>query len=1004
MSSLLLVLAAMSCLATTVLAQVPDSRGRDFWLTFTPNFHNNAGSIANDPSRRQEHYVRVLIASDVPTTGTMVWTDDVGRQTRIDFAITQPRDVFAHQEFYERYELQGFNRGRMSLFWEDNQCELPAPQSVHIVSEHDVSVYALLQAEFTSDAFMVLPTDALGNDYIIMSYPSSGSTAEGGLTASSTPSQFAVLAVEDGTEVRIFPTAPTVRNPTMLPDTVVLMQGESYLVQTDVRRAPFGDLTGSQVVADKPVAVFSGHQRTSLPRETVALVSRDCLVEQMNPVRTWGKRAFLAPFEQSTNEAQLGNDLYRVVARFDSTQVRANGTVMATLQQGEYYEAPLTSAVDVRTSRPAMVGTFKKTSSVDASGQDSPDGDPLLMLVPPEEQFMKAYTFVSVQTTRNFAQGVRDVYVEQFVTVVMPNPQDAALGDPYYRLTLDGSRIVPVLRPIGSSGWSWATISLTSGVHTISADTLFGIYVYGYGQAVSYGYIGGTAYRPLDVYPPTLSVLQACDSITVTYTDSLPGDKGLRSVAIVGADNVTGAATVTFDERRPFATVVASLVNPFADGFVIARGIDDEEQDNTERFDLPGFTVGAIGHGSTISPSARAVVMPARRSRCDSVAIENYGKFPHRVERLWFTSGAVVFDPEGPIDLAPGERRFVRTCRVIGEDRNETDTLMLADSCRSRPAVVWSFQGRADRVAPRPTSTAVGPCDSVISVAVVDNDDYDYGIERCTVDTARTRNVDVTIEAADAQASAITIRRIDPYRDAMWSIVVMDSAGNVTMVEDTIPGFTLALQGQPAPDAGVIVVPDVAVGDVGCHTITLSNDGVQAITVSAVRFSGNIRFSVPPAQFPIVVPPGEERPLSVCYQPYRVRETEAEPDRDTMVIAGTCVGLSALFEGSGKGGLFQGVSRCAVPVDVDVRRAGGTALAVPMPAQSTVTLVVDQPVDRARIVLAGIGGAVVLDRQVGDGEPSAAFIVDITAVPVGAYVATVHTERGVYTTMVVIRP
>lgn len=45
------------------------------------------------------------------------------------------------------------------------------------------------------------------------------------------------------------------------------------------------DLTGTYISSDKPVAVFSGNVRASIP---TSRTSRDHLVEQMIPVQTWG--------------------------------------------------------------------------------------------------------------------------------------------------------------------------------------------------------------------------------------------------------------------------------------------------------------------------------------------------------------------------------------------------------------------------------------------------------------------------------------------------------------------------------------------------------------------------------------------------------------------------------------------------------------------------------------------------------------------------------------------
>ena len=45
------------------------------------------------------------------------------------------------------------------------------------------------------------------------------------------------------------------------------------------------DLTGTYISSSKPIAVYSGNVRAAVPSSRT---SRDHLVEQMIPVRTWG--------------------------------------------------------------------------------------------------------------------------------------------------------------------------------------------------------------------------------------------------------------------------------------------------------------------------------------------------------------------------------------------------------------------------------------------------------------------------------------------------------------------------------------------------------------------------------------------------------------------------------------------------------------------------------------------------------------------------------------------
>jgi len=996
---LFLVIGLMIAAAAIGLAQpVPDSRGTDFWFTFLPNFHNQADLVENNPSLQPEHHVRIEIAAERPTRGEIRLSDSTGNVTVVPFQITTPQGIFSYQTFYLPYELYGFNLGRGGVDYNRSQCNRVALQSVHVVADDEVSVYALNQAPFTSDAFMVLPTDALGLDYVIMSYPSSRPPfGAGDGSGNHAPSQFAVVATEDNTMVTIRPTAPIVRNTARLVDTVVLNRGESYLVQVDMRVSINGDLTGSVVVANKPVAVFGGHQRTSLPANMSQLQSRDCLVEQMNPVETWGKRAFIAPLQPSRNETSVGNDLYRVVARFDRTEIRANGVLQGTINAGEFFEAPLTTAVDVRASRPVMVAALKKTSSTTSSAGQSNDGDPLMVIVPPEEQFMTAYTFVSIQTQRVLGLIQEDVYVEQYVNVVLPNEEPGK--HPTFNLQIDGLPVSPVFAPIHTSGWRYATVPLSSGVHTIAADTLVGIYVYGYGQAVSYGYIGGTAYRPLDVYPPVMSIQQQCDSVSIIYTDNVRGDKGLRSISITGQENVVVIRKDTIESFAPVATITAALDNPYADGWVNATGIDAEDQDETTRLDIVGFTVAPPGHGPDGNPFVMEIAQPVRKSRCTTTELVNYGRFPQTITAARRSSGL----PAGfavPLILQPGQSIEFDYCTVVNEEGVVADTLFIEDSCVGRTSVVWNVNALWDRQAPRITSVRGDSCNDLATVDVVEDSDLDFGIKDVVLVDSLSVNVrSTTVELTDVRAR-LSIQRVDPFEDVIWFVEAIDSAGNTRVISDTIPGFTLSIA-NTGDASNAVRFRDVPIGQVRCDSMVAQNYGLFPQVVNDLYLTGNVLFSVPLAQLPITLGPGERRAIVVCFAPSKQTAVD-EREIDTIVVAGPCSDRRTAIEGTAVAMRYDGLSRCDVPVELDVYTLGSMR-AAPVPASQHVTLVTPREIGPGRLDILSVTGAVVASWQLDRTSLGQALLVDVSMLADGTYLAVVRDGIGMQRVPIVVR-
>lgn len=978
--------------------EYPDSRGKDFWFTWIPNFHNQADSLPFKPAQALEHRLYVFIGANEPATGEIVAMTQSGTVTRFPFSITDPTKLHVWSDFYAPYELVGFQQGD-AIDFGSNQCERAVPISMHITSNVEVSVYALNQAQFTSDAFMVLPTDALGRDYVIMAYPSSGSVQ----AENSTPSQFAITATEDQTTVNIEPRFPTVVNG-ITPQTIVLDQGESYLVQADTRLQSTGDLTGTMVTSDKPIAVFGGHQRTTVPIQNQDLRSRDCLVEQINPVTTWGRRSFIAPFPRSSDEVNVGDDMYRVLARFDSTVVTVNDAQVAVIDAGEFYESSLRQALDVRTSRPVLVAQFKKTSSSTSAGSNSSVGDPLMMLVPPSEEFMNSYTFTNVQSTRriinNFGVTIEDeVYKEQYITVVMPAPMGAGTtAADYYNLQLDGAPITPAVRRIGSSRYVYFTQRMADGVHRISCDTLIGLYVFGYGQAVSYGYIGGMSFRPLDVYPPTLADSLRCQQAWITVSDTLVGDKGVFTISIEGQENVTIGPYNVVPGMRQALTIPIQLTDPTKDGFVALMAKDVEDQIVRKRIDIPGRTVAPVGHDPLQGVQKRIWEVAIRQERCDTITLVNYGRFPQTITTLAFTSGSPV-NVQTPYVLKPGDSVDVITCRRYDTARTLTDELVMAlatDGAQCpTDGVAYSITVKTDEKLPRITKRR-DSCSTDIRILVRDDEPSDFGLEYVRVVDSLTRNCSVAIVGNLPLSQELTFSIIDPYDDAMYYIEARDSAGNAIVIADTIYGFTLEMNGVRGERRDSLAI-DASIGAMACEAVTVRNYGIGRITLGRVFMERNKRFSIPPGQLPIVLNPGDSAVFTVCYEPQMVGDAA---EHDSIMLSMNCLPIRLDVRGMALPTGLSGITRCNVPIEISVRQ---TSAAVPVPASSTVTITLSSPVTAANVRLLTVAGAEIDRQELPPGLPTRSFRMNVASVPDGVYIAVIEAMDRTMTVPLIVR-
>jgi len=394
-----------------------DSKGTEFWLMFNSNY-------SNDPT------LSLFITGDTATTGTVAIP---GLTFSQNFSVT-PGTV-------------------TTVLLPQNAIVTTADgtedSGIHVTANSEVTVYGLNRIQFTTDAFLGLPTDILGTHYLILSYP---------FVFNGYGSEFGVVATEDNTTISIIPSVTAGSRTGGVPYNITLNQGEAY----QLIHPGTGDLTGSDITSDKPVAVFSGGRCVNIPPGYGAC---DHIVEQLPPTSTWGQSFVTMPLA-----TRLSGDTFRVLASTDNTSVSINGVLVATLNKGQFHEQIITGPATITASEPVLVAQYSN-----GSDWDGVTSDPFMMLIPPFEQFLGNYTVTTP------ASG----FSANFINVVAP---DAAVGN----INLDGAPIPAAsFTPIGTSGFSGAQVPVDLGSHNLVGTLPFGAFVYGFDSYDSYGYPGG---------------------------------------------------------------------------------------------------------------------------------------------------------------------------------------------------------------------------------------------------------------------------------------------------------------------------------------------------------------------------------------------------------------------------------------------------------------------------------------------------------------------------------
>jgi hypothetical protein len=392
--------------------------------------------------------------------------------------------------------------------------QTPQNNAVRLSGEQDFVAYLINRATFTSDAALGLPVRALNTEYIVSTY------------ASVFGAVFNVTAAFDNTVVTITPSQDT-NSGSLAGEAfeVTLNRGEGYLVQI-ASSGIQGGLSGSIVVADKPVALTNGNLCTQVPLGTSFC---DAIFEMAPPVQGWGTEAAVVNVANRPDGSR-----YIVYSAQDNTVVSRNGVEIATLNRGQWFETEsLAGSHLFSASNPVLVVQFM-------TGSGSPgaiEGDPAMGNVVPLSQFLDSYTFSTVGGGQ---------FEDHFLTVIANNSDLDVI-------TLSGNPIGAVaFEPIVGTNFSSALIPLAEGTYSTNSPNPHGIIVTGYNNDDSYSYPGGARFSFIN--PLGDEILPTCQ------ISALPDGTGFTG-------NVTDEGSgIFFVELLPGANNVTLNVDPFVPG------------------------------------------------------------------------------------------------------------------------------------------------------------------------------------------------------------------------------------------------------------------------------------------------------------------------------------------------------------------------------------------------------------------------------------------------------
>ncbi|XP_069105032.1 SCO-spondin-like [Argopecten irradians] len=337
-------------------------------------------------------------------------------------------------------------------------------KAVWITADDEVVIYGVNKETYSCDAFLGLPTDVLGTEYYAITYYPPYYQCE-----------LLIVGVNDSTTVNI-------RVGEAIGSRYISWGGRNYYSGNTLtvtmnrfdtfQLVTYGDLSGTYIESSKPVSVFSGNRKTNIGSGG----SSDHLVEHLTNVDTWGKRFVTVPIPLRT----VG-DYFKFIASESNTRVTISGgysTSFTLSSPGTVVQKTISSTAYclVESDKPILLVQFclSQQSSYEQS-------DPMMMIIPPVEQFGADYTF----TTPKYSLGSYNSY---FMFIVKESEKSG--------LRVDGNAFPSSTRYNRISGTDYVGgyISVSEGSHTVrhtSPISIFGGYLYGQANWETYGFTTG---------------------------------------------------------------------------------------------------------------------------------------------------------------------------------------------------------------------------------------------------------------------------------------------------------------------------------------------------------------------------------------------------------------------------------------------------------------------------------------------------------------------------------
>ena len=331
---------------------------------------------------------------------------------------------------------------------------------IEVLSTSNISVTCVNHNTVTADAYIALPVSILGLTYVVASH----SPGNLGIVSAYDDNEITLLLVKNA--VLSYQGLSYDKGSPLVFATVVLQKLESLHIYSS------SDLSGTVVIASKPVAVISG---SHLAKPTGSVGYWDILESFMLPTHLWGMRYILSTY--GTIEKKKG-DIFRIFAYENNTVVNS-AYWTRVLSPGTYAELDLEAkpASFINCNKPCQVVQYIRGELI--SGKYA---DPSIIVLPSVSQFQSYYHVV-------FPFGSQ---YHDSVTIMIENERKSGLYVDGININSEG------WKEVSGTKYVWKVLNFADHdgvtIYHSSSSVKFGLLAFGWNNYVSYAYPGGLAF------------------------------------------------------------------------------------------------------------------------------------------------------------------------------------------------------------------------------------------------------------------------------------------------------------------------------------------------------------------------------------------------------------------------------------------------------------------------------------------------------------------------------